>query len=454
MSDLDNSDTLVFNIKKLAPSDFILIVDDNTANLSVLSELLDNAGFNVRIAKDGNSALKKVAIAKPILILLDIMMPDMDGFETCERLKLSVETRDIPIIFMTALSNTADKVKGLSIGGADYITKPFQQDEVLARLLSQLKLHILSREISQQNFKLQAELKQRRTAEAALQSAIQQLEATQKKVVAQEKLASLGSLASGIAHELCNPLNFIINYAESSEELLNPFKEATINFAENSGLEEEGGALKLIQDIHENLSIIHQHGIRAEKIINCMMQHAQFENNSYENIYLNNLISESLKLAYSQFSSKESDFDVSIYENYDESIGSIDAIASDLNRVFINLLNNAFYAVHDRKKKSSLGNNNSPYKPEVWLQTTRYKDNIEIRIRNNGEAIPAELKEQVFQPFFTTKPPGKGIGLGLSLSYDIVVGRHGGSISLSDNSYPHVEFIIFLPCSLPDLCSV
>lgn len=196
----------------------VLIVDDNPANLSVLSDALDQAGLEVWVAKSGKVALERVKYALPNLILLDVMMPEMDGFETCRQLKASPQTKDIPIIFMTALSETASKVEGFQVGAVDYITKPFQQEEVLSRVKLHLKLHDLAEKLELKNALLEQKV-------AEVTQAYDELEKMQIKLIQNEKLSSLGQMIAGISHEINNPMNFIygnIIYAgEYTQDILN-----------------------------------------------------------------------------------------------------------------------------------------------------------------------------------------------------------------------------------------
>ncbi|HEY9615041.1 response regulator, partial [Allocoleopsis sp.] len=215
---------------------FILIVDDTPENLEVLSDALSSAGLEIAVATDGESAIEQVAYELPDLILLDVLLPGIDGFETCRQLKENPSTHDIPVIFMTALSDTEEKVKGLSLGAVDYITKPFQQEEVLARVKLHLRLRSLTKTLAEQNVLLKQEIEARTAAEAALHKlnidlekrvmertadlykALDDLKQTQVQLVQREKLASLGQLIAGVAHEISNPVSFIFsNYIPTKE---------------------------------------------------------------------------------------------------------------------------------------------------------------------------------------------------------------------------------------------
>jgi len=418
----------------------ILVVDDTPTNLLVLSEALKGAGFTVAIETDGESAIEQVKYNPPDLILLDVVMPGLDGFETCQRMKASASTQDIPVIFMTALSDPMDKVKGLSIGAVDYITKPFQHEEVLARVRTHLQLRNLAKTLEKQNLILKKEVEQRVEAETELKKTLNQLKTAQKQIVAQEKLASLGSLTAGIAHELKNPLNLINNFAviaaDFCQELLPEINQKLKDLPES----ELGTIRELLSDIEESVNSINQQGQRADNIISSMLMHARQEGSKRQLTELNVLLVESLELAVKGFRATVNKFNIKIETDYDASVEQLEVIPQSLSRGFINLINNACYAANSKQKEKD-----PAFQPQLTIKTKNLAQAVEIRIRDNGVGIAPELRDKIFEPFFTTKPTGEGTGLGLSMTHDIIVGQHEGKIKVESELESYTEFVILLP---------
>lgn len=428
----------------------ILIVDDTPTNLSVLATTLINSGFDIAVEADGESAIEQIESNPPDLILLDVQMPGIDGFETCHRLKANPLTKNIPVIFMTALSDTTDKVKGLSMGAVDYITKPFQQEEVLARVRLHMKLHCLQNTLQQQNIFLKNEIEQRLKAEAQLQNTLQQLQLAQNQMIAQEKLASLGTLTAGIAHELRNPLNFVKNYAEGSVELTEELLEEIDNPSSHLDADILNYIKQMLIDIRDNAASIHQHSRRAEGVIHSIMQHTWTGRGQRQPADLNALLDQAVKLAYHSKRASDKHFNVTIHKDYDASIGQLEMVSADLNRAFINIIDNACYAVRQKQKHSEqeLSNEGLVFTPTLWIKTQNLGEAALIHIRDNGIGISPQVREKLFHPFFTTKPTGEGTGLGLSLTHDIIVGQHGGSLQVETEPGACTEFIITLPRAL------
>jgi len=265
-----------------------------------------------------------------------------------------------------------------------------------------------------------------------VESTLSELKSTQSQLIQSEKMASLGELTAGIAHEIQNPLNFVNNFSEVNKELIEEMKSAL-----KSGNKEE--AIIIADDIADNEEKINHHGRRADAIVKGMLQHSRTTSSQKEPIDINALADEYLRLSYHGLRARDKLFDAILQTDFDESIGKINVIPQDMGRALLNLFNNAFYAVKEKKQQQS-----EAYQPIVSVSTRNLNDRIEISVKDNGSGIPQKVLDKIFQPFFTTKPTGQGTGLGLSLAYDIIK-AHGGEIKVDTTEGEFVEFVIRLP---------
>jgi two-component system, NtrC family, sensor kinase len=278
-----------------------------------------------------------------------------------------------------------------------------------------------------------------------LEQTLHELRATQNQLVQSEKMASLGELTAGIAHEIQNPLNFVNNFSEVSSELLDEMKEELERG--NSG-----EASAIADDIKQNLEKIIHHGKRADSIVKGMLQHSRSSSGVKEPTDINALCDEYLRLAYHGLRAKDKSFNATLETDFDESIEKIDVVPQEIGRVVLNLLTNAFYAVTEKKKQlgkelidtAKLSEANQ-YKPTVFIGTKRLKGKVEIKVSDNGIGIPRAAVDKIFQPFFTTKPSGKGTGLGLSMSYEIITKAHDGELKVENKEGEGATFTIVLP---------
>jgi signal transduction histidine kinase len=270
-------------------------------------------------------------------------------------------------------------------------------------------------------------------AKAAVEATLKELKSAQAQLVHSEKMASLGELTAGIAHEIKNPLNFVNNFSEVSSELIDEMIEEL-----EKGNNED--VFDIVKDLKQNLEKINNHGKRADSIVKGMLLHSRGSAGEKTPTDINDLLEQYVNLAYHGMRAQNKDFNITIERDYDKTLEKIKVVPQDISRVFLNIINNGCYAANDKKKKGSDG-----FSPTIKVSTKKLKDKAEIRIKDNGNGIPEKIKDKLFQPFFTTKPTGEGTGLGLSLSYDIVVKQHGGEIKIESKEGEGAEFIITLP---------
>jgi signal transduction histidine kinase len=291
--------------------------------------------------------------------------------------------------------------------------------------------------IAIENTRLLRELRER--TEALTQS-LDDLRTAQDRLVQTEKLASLGQLTAGIAHEIKNPLNFVNNFSSLSTELIDELNDVLKSAPIDDKTREEIDELSLM--LKGNLEKVVQHGKRADSIVKNMLLHSREGSGEHRPTDINAIIEESLNLAYHGARAEKSGFNITLKRDLDPAAGMIDVYPQEITRVFLNLISNGFYAAAKRKEMADAG-----FEPTLSAMTKNLGNRVEIRIRDNGTGIPAEVKEKMFNPFFTTKPAGEGTGLGLSMSHDIVVKQHGGKIDVATEPGSFTEFIVTLPRS-------
>ncbi len=268
-----------------------------------------------------------------------------------------------------------------------------------------------------------------------LEQTLLELKATQKQLIQSEKMASLGELTAGIAHEIQNPLNFVNNFSEVNKELLIELKDEI----KKGNLDEVNA---IANDVISNEEKINHHGKRADAIVKGMLQHSRSSSGVKESTNINALADEYLRLAYHGLRAKDKSFNATMKTDYDKSIGNINIIPQDMGRVILNLITNAFYAVTEKKKTSQGA---APYEPTVTVSTKKTGDKVYIRVQDNGNGVPQKVIDKIFQPFFTTKPTGEGTGLGLSMSYDIVTKAHSGELKVETKDGEGAAFSIIIP---------
>ncbi len=423
-------------------SDLILVVDDTPANLAVLSEALSDADFEVAIATDGELAISQAELSLPSLILLDVMMPGIDGFETCRRLKASKITQNIPIIFMTALSDSTDKVKGLSLGAVDYVTKPFQEAELIARVKTQLKLYHLTEHLEHQVGERTAELKQ----------ALHQVQQSQLQLLQSEKMAALGQLVAGVAHEINNPLNFIHANLSHMEEYTEIFLDFLELYQKNyphpvDEIQEqaEDVDLEFVQsDVIKTIASMKIGTERIRKIVLSLRNFSRIDEAEFKAVDLHEGIESTLMILQHRFKAQPQRPEIQIIREYDK-LPPIECYSGQLNQVFMNILANAIETLEESNAKltyQQIQDNPNQIIIRTSVIDSKY---VEIVIGDNGCGIPEHIRHYIFDPFFTTKPVGKGTGMGLSISYQIITEKHKGQLKCFSEVGQGTKFVIQIP---------
>ncbi|MGL4500905.1 MAG: hybrid sensor histidine kinase/response regulator [Planktothrix sp.] len=431
----------------------VLVIDDSSTNLELLYDILTEVGYEVLLAKQGPKGIE-IAKSHPVdLILLDVIMPEIDGFQTCTLLQSAPETQDIPIIFMTGISDNLEKAKGLELGAVDYITKPFYQKEVLARIKIHIKLRRLTLELIQEKQSLEQRVTER-TAE--LSQILAELQKAQLQLVRGEKLSSIGQLVAGVAHEIKNPLGFIagnIDIATEGVYHLIEYLELYRAKFPNSGEEIQRKGVEidieyLLQDLPKMLASMK---VGTDRISNLSTSLRTFCRSDTTVKVLANIhegLDSTLMILQHRLKATPNRREIKVIKNYGE-IPLVRCYLGQLNQVFMNIIANAIDVLEDGLVNSVLP---PDLAPQITLDTKISADGQQmvIQIADNGQGMTPEVKSQIFDYLFTTKPVGKGTGLGLSISLQIVKEAHQGNLSCYSELGVGTAFQIQIPLDDPE----
>lgn len=452
------------------PSKFILIVDDNPTSLAVLSTSLEDFGYAVETAPDGESALALLERDRPSLILLDVTMPGISGFETCRQIKANPALTDVPLVFMTALSDVDNKSKGLALGAVDYITKTFHQEEVIARVKIHLQMGELLQTLRSQNEKMVAEVTRREQAEYLLKAINQQLkdkvkidalaltevtdrmQQAQDQVVQSEKLSALGELVAGVAHEINNPvgcitnnINFLADYGQdllahiALQQKIIASSENLVQLADAEAIESHASEIALdhiIEDLPKLVASIATSGDRIKTISQSLRTFARADKNHLQTYDLHQGIDGTLSILRHRTRSVGARPAINIRKCYGP-LPKIRCYPGQINQVFMNILANAIDAIEEGTSAS--------HKPTISITTALEDRQVVIAIADNAGGMPEAVQSQIFDRQFTTKAADKGTGLGLSIARKIVVETHQGSLKCASKLGVGSTFTITLP---------
>ncbi|NEO83392.1 MAG: hybrid sensor histidine kinase/response regulator [Spirulina sp. SIO3F2] len=414
----------------------ILVVDDIPDNIRFLASMLKERGFHVRPAINGQIALRAAQTAAPDLILLDINMPNMDGYTVCNRLKENPQTREIPVIFLSALSDAKDKVKAFEVGAADYISKPFFMEEVLARISHQLKLTELQRKLAQRN--------------GQLNETLNQLQQAQSQLVQSEKMTAVNQLVAGLAHELNNPITFIhgnLSYAQGYvKEILELVLLYQREYPQPSpAIQSMIADLDLdfvYKDLQHVLQSMQTGTERIRQIITGLKDFSRFDEQGRKSTNIHQAIESTLNILEHRLNPEQGKA-IAIKQQYTE-IPQIVCSPGQLNQVFYHILANSIDAIESTAAQAI-----PDYQPQIQICTVLEDQWLTIQFIDNGIGIEPEHQPRLFEPFFTAKPIGQGTGLGLAIAYQIVVKEHQGQLSCTSEVGQGTTMTVQLPLDLP-----
>jgi signal transduction histidine kinase len=429
----------------------ILIIDDIPNNVELLCEFLDDAGYKVLVETNSHNVIDKVKYSMPDLILLDIMMPEVNGFEVCHLLQTEVTTKNIPIIFITAITDTFNKVKGLNLGAVDYITKPFRYAEVLARIQVHLKIKNLQKVIEDKNIQLKKltnnleSLVTERTNE--LEITLNNLKQSQIKLIQSEKMSALGVLTAGIGHEINNPLSFILSNIKPAQEYINDITHIFQLYQKYypNPVQEIADELKTIEmefTLEDLSRILKSMQLGSERIQDISVSLRNFSRSDTHTKLLTDLhqgLDSTLLILRHRMKAFDKRPEIKVIKNYGI-LPKIKCYPGQINQVFMNIIANAIDALEEAWEKQAIQG------LEIIISTEDVNANtISICISDNGLGIPEAIIKRIFAPTFTTKGVGKGTGLGLSISHQIVYDNHQGHLSCVSEVGKGTKFIIELP---------
>lgn len=403
--------------------DKILVIDDSPY---LLAAMLRKYGYTIETETHSDRALETVLDSSPDLILLDITMPGQDGYAVCRSLKANAETRDIPVIFISARNDTLDKIEAFQVGGSDYISKNFQFAEILVRVENQLNQRRLQK-------KLMASEAKAREKSQLLEQALGQIQQTQSQLVHQAKMSSLGQLVAGVAHEINNPVNFVYGnltylaeYTENMMRLLGLYEEALPEpTAEITETVEEIDLDFIQTDLPRLIDSMRIGTERIQDIVRSLRNFSRHDEADLKSVNLHDGIDNSLIILQHRLKARGDLGEIQVVKKYGD-LPAVECHAGQLNQVFTNILANAIDALETKRKDRS-----TPHPiPQITIETQRLSgDRVRVNISDNGAGMPDSVRQRMFDPFFTTKDIGVGTGLGMSISYQIVTERHSGNLS-------------------------